>query len=128
MPKITIIGAGGYVFPLTVIRDVLSFPSLQDSEIRLMDINADNLDRTYQHAQNLVDGHDLPAKVMATTDLRESLDGTDFVVITWQVGGIEAYRYDVRFRASMGSISPWAIRWGPAASSADCARLRPPIR
>lgn len=31
MPKTTIIGAGGYVFPLTVIRDALAFPSLQDS-------------------------------------------------------------------------------------------------
>jgi alpha-galactosidase len=113
MPKITIIGAGGYVFPLTVIRDVLSFPSLQDSEIRLMDINADNLDRTYKHAQNLVDGHDLPAKVMATTDLRESLDGTDFVVITWQVGGIEAYRYDVEIPRKYGLDQPVGDTLGP---------------
>ena len=33
MPKITIIGADGYVFPLTLVRDILSFEALQDSVI-----------------------------------------------------------------------------------------------
>nr|MDQ2732012.1 alpha-glucosidase/alpha-galactosidase [Armatimonadota bacterium] len=46
MPKITIIGAGGYVFPLTVIRDALAFPSLQDSTFSLMDIDPAGLERT----------------------------------------------------------------------------------
>ena len=33
MVKIAIIGAGGYVFPLTLVRDLLAFPSLRDSEL-----------------------------------------------------------------------------------------------
>jgi alpha-galactosidase len=102
MPKITIIGAGGYVFPLTVIRDVLSFPTLEDSELRLMDIDAENLDRTYKHARTLIEAHDLPARVMATTDRRESLQDTDFVVITFQAGGIDAYRHDVEIPRKYG--------------------------
>jgi alpha-galactosidase len=102
MPKITIIGAGGYVFPLTVIRDVLSFPTLEDSEIRLMDINAENLDRTTKHAQTLVEAHGLPAEITATTDRRASLEDTDFVVITFQAGGIDAYRHDVEIPRKYG--------------------------
>ncbi len=102
MPKISIIGAGGYVFPLTLIRDVLSFPALRDAQFSLMDIAPANLERTYKHAQNLIAGHDLPATVEATTDLRTSLEGADFVVVTFQVGGLEAYEHDVEIPRKYG--------------------------
>jgi alpha-galactosidase len=102
MTKITIVGAGGYVFPLTMIRDVLSFPALADAHFCLMDINADNLARTYKYAQQLITGHHLPATVEATTDRRAALEGADFVVITFQVGGLEAYNLDVEIPRKYG--------------------------
>ena len=46
MTKIAIIGAGGYVFPLRLVGDLLSFPELRDATIALMDIDADRLERT----------------------------------------------------------------------------------
>ena len=102
MTKVTIVGAGGYVFPLTMIRDVLSFPALQDVHFSLMDINADNLARTYGHAKRLVAEHNLPATVEATTDRRAALDGADFIVLTFQVGGLEAYEHDVEIPRKYG--------------------------
>jgi alpha-galactosidase len=102
MTKITIVGAGGYVFPLTMIRDVLSFPALADIHICLMDINPDNLARTYKHARRLINEHNLPATVEATTDRRAALKGADFVVITFQVGGLEAYNLDVEIPRKYG--------------------------
>lgn len=102
MPKITIIGAGGYVFPLTLVRDVLSFPALRDAHFSLMDINPESLQRTYGHAQRLIESHKLPATVEATTDRREALTGADFVVITFQVGGVEAYEPDVEIPRKYG--------------------------
>jgi len=102
MPKVTIIGAGGYVFPLTMIRDVLSFPALHDVHFSLMDINPDNLARTFAHAKALVTEHALPALVEATTDRRAALEGADFVVVTFQVGGLEAYRHDVEIPRTYG--------------------------
>ncbi|MGC9521926.1 MAG: alpha-galactosidase [Anaerolineae bacterium] len=102
MPKITIVGAGGYVFPLTLIRDVLSFPALRDAHFSLMDIAPENLERTYRHARHLIEAHDLPATVEATTDRRASLEGADFVVITFQVGGLEAYEHDVEIPRKYG--------------------------
>ena len=39
MTKIAIIGAGGYEFPLQLMNDFLSFPSLQDAHFALMDID-----------------------------------------------------------------------------------------
>lgn len=102
MPKITIIGAGGYVFPLTLIRDVLSFPALRDAHFSLMDINPEGLQRTYNHAQRLIAGHKLPATVEATLDRRKALEGADFVVVTFQVGGVEAYEPDVEIPRKYG--------------------------
>ncbi|MCK4374062.1 MAG: alpha-glucosidase/alpha-galactosidase, partial [Candidatus Brocadiae bacterium] len=83
MPKISIIGAGGFVFPLTLIRDVCSFPELQESTISLMDIAPGRLGRTLAGARALIEQFNLPTVIESTTDRRESLDGADFVVITW---------------------------------------------
>jgi alpha-galactosidase len=102
MARISIIGAGGFVFPLTIIRDVCSFPELQDSTISLMDIDPERLERTAAGARGLVEQFDLPTVIESTTDRRESLAGADFVVITWQVGGLEAFRHDVEIPREFG--------------------------
>ncbi len=113
MPKVTIVGAGGYVFPLTMIRDILSFTTLQDTQFCLMDINADNLKRTYRHAKTLIESHHLPATVEATTDRRKALTGADFVVITFQIGGIDAYELDVEIPRKYGLDQPVGDTLGP---------------
>jgi alpha-galactosidase len=102
MPKIVVIGAGGYVFPLRLIGDLLSFPSLQDSTLTLMDISDAGLQRTAAATRELVAHHGLPTRVEATTDRRAALDGANYVIITFQVGGIEAYRHDVEIPRRYG--------------------------
>lgn len=102
MPKIAIIGAGGYVFPLTLVRDVLAFERLRDSTFHLMDIDPVGLARTAGYARQLVKSHDLPAQIETTTDRRQALDGADFVIVTFQVGGLEAYGHDVNIPRSYG--------------------------
>ena len=44
MVKIAIIGAGSVVFTRRLVGDILSFQSLTDSTIALMDIDAERLD------------------------------------------------------------------------------------
>jgi alpha-galactosidase len=102
MTNIAIIGAGGWVFPLRLIGDLLSFPELQNSQIRLMDIDATRLERTYQAARELVAHHGLPAQISQTLCRREALAGADFVIITFQVGGLEAYQIDKEIPARYG--------------------------
>ncbi len=102
MTKIAIIGAGGYVFPLRLIGDILSFPELQEVELALMDINPETLARTATAAEDLITHHGLEAKVDATTDRRRALAGADFVIVTFQVGGLDAYRLDVEIPRRYG--------------------------
>lgn len=100
--KIAIIGAGGYVFPLTLIRDLISFPNLQESEISLMDIDPERLKRTEAGATALIEHFKLPTRLESTTDRRVALNDADFVICTFQVGGLEAYRCDVEIPREYG--------------------------
>ena len=44
MTKIAFIGAGSLGFTEELVRDILTFPLLQDATISLMDINAERLE------------------------------------------------------------------------------------
>jgi alpha-galactosidase len=101
-PKIVIIGAGGFVFPFRLIGDVLSFPVLQASTLCLMDLDADRVHRTASAARELIAHHGLGARVEETTDRREALRDADFVIITFQVGGVASYRHDVEIPRRYG--------------------------
>ncbi len=88
MAKITIVGAGGYVFPLTLLRDILAFEALQESTLCLYDPDPERVAITAGGARRLVDAHHLGAKIEVPSSRREALDGADFVICTFQVGGI----------------------------------------
>jgi alpha-galactosidase len=93
-PKIVIVGAGGVTFPIRLIIDLLSFDALKNSLICLYDIHAPRLKRTARLASRLIRSHNLPTHLEVTTDRREALRKADYVLITFQVGGLEAYKID----------------------------------
>ena len=101
-PKITLIGAGGFVFPFRLIGDILSFPALRESTLTLMDIDPDKLGPVAHATRELVAHHGFPTTVEETTDRRAALDGADIVIITFQVGGVESYRHDVEIPRRYG--------------------------
>lgn len=100
--KIAIIGAGGFVFPLRLVGDILAFPALRDSTISLMDIHAGNLERTTKAVQELVAHHGFPTRVESTLERKEALKDADYVIVTFQVGGLEAYKLDVEIPRKYG--------------------------
>ena len=102
MAKIAIIGAGGYVFPLRLVGDLLSFPELHGATLALMDVDPGRLERTAAAVRELVAHHRLPTRVEATVDRRRALAGADYVVVTFQIGGLEAYRLDVEIPRRYG--------------------------
>ena len=102
MAKIAIIGAGGQVFPLRLIADILSQRSTQNAHFALMDIDPSTLARTERAARALIAHHGLPATVSASTDQRESLRNADYVLVTFQVGGLAAYKHDVEIPRKYG--------------------------
>jgi alpha-galactosidase len=95
MPKITFIGAGSVVFTRNLCSDILLTPALQSSTICLMDIDQQRLTQARDLVQALIDRRGLKAKVEATTDRREAIRGADYVITTFQQGGLEAYKLDI---------------------------------
>ena len=88
MPKIAFVGAGSAVFTRNLVGDVLSQPELRDdTTFSLMDIDADRLRTAEIVTSRLIDAHGAGASVRATLDRREALDGADYVVTSFQVGG-----------------------------------------
>jgi alpha-galactosidase len=102
VPKITLIGAGSAVFTRNLCSDILLASSLQESTISLMDIDEGRLRSSRELVQNIVDQRELPAKVEATTDRREAISGADYVVTTFQQGGLEAYALDIEIPKKYG--------------------------
>ena len=82
MTKITFIGAGSLGFTRGLVRDLLTFPLLQDATITLMDVDPERLDFAYKASQRIIEMGKYPAKLEATTDRAEALKGADAVVVT----------------------------------------------
>ncbi|HWK80358.1 MAG TPA: alpha-glucosidase/alpha-galactosidase [Thermomicrobiales bacterium] len=101
-PKIAIVGAGGVVFPLRLVGDLLSFPALQGATFSLMDLDLGRAERTATSARDLVAHYGFPATVEATDDRRAALAGADYVIVTFQVGGVDAYAHDVEIPRKYG--------------------------
>jgi alpha-galactosidase len=101
-PRIVIVGAGGWVFPLELTRDILSFPALRGSTMVLYDIDVGAAERTATAARRLIELGGLPATIEIPRDLRTALAGADVVLTVFQVGGVDAYAIDIEIPREYG--------------------------
>ena len=83
------------VFTRNLTRDLLTFPELKDSEIVLMDIDADRLSRALKLVSRIAETAASPVRVLATTNRRQALKEADYVVVTIQVGGNAQWEADI---------------------------------
>jgi alpha-galactosidase len=95
MTKITFIGAGSLGFTNDLVRDILTFPILEDATISLMDINAERLEWSKKGVEKLIAIGNHPAKVEATLDRAAALKGADVVLTTILAGSTEVWRHDI---------------------------------
>jgi alpha-galactosidase len=95
MPNIAIVGAGSRVFAQAMIRDSLTFPALQESHLRLMDIDAERLGYMETIARRMIEQGGHPMQVTATTDLRETLTDADYVIVSILAHGREPIRWEI---------------------------------
>ncbi|MFH0918847.1 MAG: alpha-galactosidase [Fibrobacterota bacterium] len=102
MAKITFIGAGSLGFTRGLVRDILTFPLLQNSTIALMDINPERLEFARKACQMLVDRNKVNAKIEATLDRKAALKGADVVMCTILNGGVNIWRHDIEIPKKYG--------------------------
>jgi alpha-galactosidase len=102
MTKITFIGAGSLGFTEELVRDILTFPLLEDAHIALMDINSQRLEFARQSVVKLIEAGKRPATVSATLDRVEALKGADMVLTTILAGSTEVWRHDIEIPRKYG--------------------------
>lgn len=96
MARVAIIGAGSIVFCQTLILDILSTPGLEGTEFALMAPSTNRTAQVEAFAKRVIADNHLSARVWSTTDRREALKGADYVIATFQVGGIKGFEYDYK--------------------------------
>jgi alpha-galactosidase len=102
MIKIAFIGAGSLVFTRQLCSDILLTPALADAEIALMDIDPARLTQAREMVQGLADRLGAPAIVTATLDRQVAIAGADYVITTFQQGGLAAYELDIEIPLRYG--------------------------
>jgi alpha-galactosidase len=88
-PRITFIGAGSTVFMKNIIGDILQRPATSAATIALMDINPERLAESEIVASKIIRTLGVKAKVETHTNQKKALQGADFVVVAFQIGGYE---------------------------------------
>jgi alpha-galactosidase len=102
MTKIAFIGAGSLGFTEGLVRDILTFPLLEDAHIALMDIDAERLDFAYQKVSKIIAAGKYPAKATATLDRVEALRNADVVLTTILTGETDVWKYDIEIPKRYG--------------------------
>ena len=88
MSKIALIGAGSTIFAQRLIGDILLTPELaKDTQIALHDIDEDRLRTSEIVTRRITEKLGLKTLVFSSTDRREVLAGSDYVIFMMQVGG-----------------------------------------
>ncbi|NMB97559.1 MAG: alpha-galactosidase [Clostridiaceae bacterium] len=102
MKKIAFIGAGSFGFTRALVRDILTFPAFADCTLALMDINDERLAYIEKAVKKIVTAGKYPAKVIATKNRAEALEGADGVISTILSGGVNVWRHDIEIPKKYG--------------------------
>lgn len=102
MKKFAFIGAGSFLFTRNLVRDLLTFPAFEDCELALMDINPERLKHIEACVNKVNAAFGNQAKVTATLNRREALQGADGVLCTVFNGDIDIWRYDIEIPKQFG--------------------------
>ncbi len=102
MAKVVFIGAGSLGFTRGLVRDLLTFPLLENATIALVDINKERLAFAKRAVETIVTRGNYPAKVTATQDRKEALKGADAVCCTILCGGVNVWRHDIEIPKKYG--------------------------
>lgn len=98
MPRkinVTMIGAGSF-FTNSILKDVVLIPGTLGGELRLIDIDGERLSLAHRLMQRIIEeaGEAHKWTIRSSTDRRELLAGTDYIVNSIEVSGIDCVRFD----------------------------------
>jgi alpha-galactosidase len=106
MRKLTIVGAGSAMFTRGLVADAIRSNRGRAWQIALVDTEPVILEAMRSLAARMVDAAGAAIRIAASTDRRDLLPGSDYVVITVGVGGRRSWEQDVVIPRRYGVFQP----------------------
>jgi len=101
-PKITVIGAGSFFFGKPVIHKMASSKVMSGGTLALVDIDQRKLDTMLKLAKRVIKETKSNVKVIGSTDRREVIEDSDFVVLTFSKKNAYYRGVDTKIAAKHG--------------------------
>lgn len=102
MRRVAIIGAGSIVFCKTLILDIMATETLEETEFVLMAPTTSKTSFVKKYIDRVIAHNNLKARVSVTTDRREALEGANYVIASFQIGGLTAFELDYKIPLKYG--------------------------
>jgi len=115
--RITIVGGGSTHWGPSLLIDFANCPALADAEVVLMDVDGHAAQTMARAGAHIARVGRIPLAVRATTDLDDALEGAQFVITAFSVGGFESMRCDIEIPARYGIRQPVGDSVGPGGIS-----------
>jgi len=101
MIKITYLGAGSAFAPV-LSKDIFQIPGLEEGELCLVDIDPERLRLSKKATEIVNDKLKTKWKIVASTDRREVMSDSDFLINTIEVNGVNTVRFDYEIPLKYG--------------------------
>jgi alpha-galactosidase len=111
--RTVIVGAGSH-FTLGLLGDFLKAGDLWGSELVLMDINEERLRIMEKIVKKAVKSRGADLRILATRNLEEAIENTDFVIITIRSGGLETLKKIIEIPLRHGTVEVVGDTVGPS--------------
>lgn len=112
-PTVTIIGAASTTFGPKVLRDIRNHPGMGGSTFNFVDINAERLAIYDRLARRFNAYLEMPITIRSSTDRRELLPGSDYVIISVDTGHYNTWRQDFETPVAFGIRQIYGELGGP---------------
>ncbi|HEY8216013.1 MAG TPA: hypothetical protein VIH82_02695 [Acidimicrobiia bacterium] len=116
-PRITLVGGGSTHWTPRLLVDFVNTPSLAGAEVALVDVDLASMQPMLELADRLRRRSGAALQVRAARGLADGLDGAEYVVTHFSVGGFASMRHDLEVPARHGIRQPVGDSVGPGGIS-----------
>jgi alpha-galactosidase len=111
--NITVVGGGSYHWAPRLLADFANTPSLTDAHVVLHDLDVERMELMRDLGEAVAERRGLTMRVDAEPDRRRALEGADFVITAFSVGGFDSMQHDIEIPQRYGLRQPIGDSVGP---------------
>src|SRR6476646_5089671 len=111
--RITIVGGGSYHWAPRLLADFANTPSLSDADVVLHDLDTERMTLMEDLGHEIARRRSIPLKIRSEADRRAAVQGADFVITAFSVGGFDSMQHDIEIPQKYGIRQPIGDSVGP---------------